>query len=295
MDQLLALQLAEASNFAYTFDDALLVGWETPTFTKINDDRREATSYVAVLPRSDKTIVAFQGTITTSAHLEQSILDWLKNFRAVLRPSLGVPGLVHAGFANQLELVWDKIKAALLGRETLPVYLTGHSQGAGVALLATKALQMAGYPVAATYTFAAPRAGDGTFADSFTTPVFRFEHGDDIVPHAPVRLREFDAAFAKSRSLVEKLKSWMWAGDALKKLAQHSKLLEALLETDSEDAGRYRSVGVLCYAGLDHALRVVVDADDEKELNDERRRHLFLAGKRKVTDHTMQGYLDMVQ
>jgi hypothetical protein len=294
MDHLIALQLAEASNFAYTFDETLLVGWDTPTFTKINDDRHEATSYVAVLPRSDKTIVAFQGTITTSTHLEQSILDWLKNFRAVLRPSPGIPGLVHAGFANQLELVWDKIKTALQGRETLPIYVTGHSQGAGVALLATKALQAAGFPVAATYTFAAPRAGDGTFADSFTTPVFRFEHGDDIVPHVPVRLREFDAAFAKSRSFVEKWKAWMWTGDALKKLAKHSRLLEALLETDSDDAGRYRSVGVLCYAGMDHALRVILNADDESELNEERRRHLFLAGDHRFTDHFMQAYLDML-
>jgi hypothetical protein len=37
--------------------------------------------------------------------------------------------------------------------------------------------------VAATYTFAAPFPGDGMFASSVRTPVFRMEVGDDIVPH----------------------------------------------------------------------------------------------------------------
>ncbi len=296
MDHLLAQQLAAASNFSYTFDDTLLTGWDPPlTFTSINDDRAEATSYVAVLPRADKTIVAFQGTITSFAQTEQSILDWIKNFRAALRQSLNIPGLVHDGFANQLELVWDKLQAALVGRETLPIYVTGHSQGGGVALLATKALQAAGFPVAATYTFAAPRSGDGSFADSFTTPVFRFEHGDDIVPHVPVRLGELDAAFASARTFFDRLKSWVWTRDALRKLAKNSRLLEALIDTDRGDAGRYRSVGVLCYATSDQALRVVLDPDDEKELNHERRRSLFLSHETKFTDHFMQGYLDMVQ
>ena len=90
MDHLLAHRLAVASNFAYTFDDVLLKDWEAPTtFVKINDDLPHATSYLAVLPRTDCTIVAFQGTITTSAHIEQSILDWLKNFRAERGPQHG--------------------------------------------------------------------------------------------------------------------------------------------------------------------------------------------------------------
>lgn len=53
------------------------------------------------------------------------------------------------------------------------------------AALATRAFAAAGFNVAATYTFAAPRSGTIAYANSITTPVFRIEYGDDLVPHLP--------------------------------------------------------------------------------------------------------------
>ena len=53
------------------------------------------------------------------------------------------------------------------------------------ATLATAAFVRAGFKVAATYTFAAPRSGDLKFKESIQTPFFRIEYGNDIVPHLP--------------------------------------------------------------------------------------------------------------
>ncbi|WP_306423197.1 hypothetical protein [Desulforhabdus sp. TSK] len=137
--------------------------------------------------------------------------DWTQNFEAVPVPfaltskQLGeghprdvdkdnLGGEVHQGFLDELAAVQDQVVAELLkrGDRSLPVYVTGHSQGGAEAALATRALLAGGFNVVSTYTFAAPRPGNLEFTKSIPAdvPVHRIECGDDIVPHLPPTLIE---------------------------------------------------------------------------------------------------------
>ncbi|AAU90766.1 lipase family protein [Methylococcus capsulatus str. Bath] len=165
------------------------------------------TSVACVFRYPDKNVVAYMGTKTefdNAVNAKDSIEDWLNNFRAAPVPfKLGkehlgldkeveLPGRVHAGFLSELKAVQAKVIDVLSknGGKDKPLYLTGHSQGGAEATLATVALLAGGFKVAATYTFAAPRAGDRTFADAVPAefPFHRIEFGDDIVPHVPPTL-----------------------------------------------------------------------------------------------------------
>ena len=129
---------------------------------------------------------------------------------------------MHKGFANQLHLIYPKLMTELKKEPAKPIYITGHSQGGAVAAIATKAFVNDGLPVAATYTFAAPRSGDATYASSITTAVHRLEFGDDIVPHVPMRT------------------SWPWWMDAaVQKANVDPKVKQALLRLaqDQRNAG----------------------------------------------------------
>src|SRR5438270_389043 len=78
------------------------------------DDNTPATSFATLFPFDDCRVLAFQGTITRgladiSKYDFDSLLDWLQNFRAALVPgkrrSFEVRGLIHAGFADQLDWI----------------------------------------------------------------------------------------------------------------------------------------------------------------------------------------------
>ena len=65
----------------------------------------------------------------------------------------------------------------------LPLFITGHSLGGALALLATKlvASNMNG----ACYTFGAPRIGNYEFFRFIKTPVYRIVNSSDVVPRVP--------------------------------------------------------------------------------------------------------------
>jgi hypothetical protein len=110
-------------------------------------------------------------------------------------------GLIHSGFKRSLDSVWTLIAATLDrwkgGGRTL--WITGHSLGGGLALLATAYLRFpldpaatVPKPVAGLYTFGQPRAGNSAFCNpcdaDFGDLYFRFVNDEDIVPRVPPRL-----------------------------------------------------------------------------------------------------------
>ena len=161
--------------------------------------------------------------------------------------ALGLPGLLHEGFVGQLELIWDAVLAELNDQLTPLLYVTGHSQGGAVAALATKALELAGIAVAGTYTFAAPRPADTDFAQSVTTPVFRFEFGDDIVPHVPFHAISLG-------SFQDRINAQLLA---------HVPDLADLVRTAAEG---FEAVGPLIYRRPGTELQEDIDADNEAAL-----------------------------
>lgn len=116
----------------------------------------------------------------------------------------GKSGRVHNGFRRQFESLWNAapdcgvpegIRAKLAAyRPGKPLYVTGHSLGGALATLALAQTFVEGDlpPVAAVYTYGAPKIGDRLFAElvgdrsvASKTPVYRFVHVNDIVPATP--------------------------------------------------------------------------------------------------------------
>lgn len=133
-------------------------------------------------------IVAFRGTEPINAS------DWLTDVnyhQCELLPS--VPGRVHQGFANALEEVREPMLnavAELSSSGLAQMFITGHSLGGALAVLAASVLQSQGTQrIAAVYTFGQPRVGDSRFSMAFDAKLgnvtFRYVNDRDIVPHLP--------------------------------------------------------------------------------------------------------------
>lgn len=156
------------------------------------------TSMAVVLEFDEQRIVAFPGTLTefglhspAQAKLK-SLSDWWQNarFDQVLDSRFGMRGRVHRGMYHELCEVAAFVEKLLVefAEESgdKPLILTGHSQGGGIAQLASVAFPLVGFPIAETYTFASPRVGDSEFASQVDRErLHRLEFGSDIVPHLP--------------------------------------------------------------------------------------------------------------
>lgn len=146
----------------------------------------------------DGVVVAFRGTPKVPDPSDPStwlpfLLGWWTNAKGLLR---GVPaerisrqyrGLIHAGFAEleqDLRPRWDRLLSSrsLRGRD---VWLTGHSQGGALAVLAAGSLLEKDVNLSGTVTFGAPRVGNGEFAMYYGPTVDRYEYQCDIVPLLP--------------------------------------------------------------------------------------------------------------
>lgn len=207
------------------------------------------TSFAALLEFPTFWALVFQGTVTDRAAIPQSVLDWMANFHAggLAAPEV-VSGLVHKGFLSQYQLLHGELKQILTANNWSgkPLYLCGHSQGGALAqlTLGTALRQAWNVPILAAYTFAAPRVGDAIFTSSLTRSVFRFEFGDDPVPHLPPDERILRGLGVNEVTL--------------------ALLRSALGQT------RYVSPGTLYYSGDDAQLAAAVVGLAEATLNEER-------------------------
>jgi pimeloyl-ACP methyl ester carboxylesterase len=167
-------------------------------FRYFNNRGRDTQAFMF---RSDRFIVlAFRGS--------QEIRDWSTNFNTRLRrftlykagavaPSQ-YQGRVHTGFF----LGWNSIEQSVLaqierwrqqslqqGKAFPPLFITGHSLGGALAMMAAASLSENGVNVAGLYTFGQPRVGDWTFTRQLNArlqgKIFRFVNNNDIVPHIP--------------------------------------------------------------------------------------------------------------
>ncbi|MDI9246928.1 lipase family protein [Marinobacter sp. CHS3-4] len=120
-------------------------------------------------------VLAFRGT-------QPSIIDVATDLKANL---VQAPdgGQIHAGFLGAFEQVKTRIQVTLDKHAGVPLYLTGHSLGGALAMVATRYL--GSDSTGATYTFGCPRVADDAFYRDIKTPVYRVVNGADAVARVP--------------------------------------------------------------------------------------------------------------
>jgi triacylglycerol lipase len=130
--------------------------------------------------REDMLVLSFRGTQPSR------IADLKTDLDAFM---VNVPGQtqeqakVHRGFLTAFNSIKDPVNAILEANSDLPVYVTGHSLGGALALVATR--YIANQSLGACYTFGGPRVCNEAFAHQIFTPVYRVVNGSDAVPAVP--------------------------------------------------------------------------------------------------------------
>ena len=98
-----------------------------------------------------------------------------------------VRGRAHSGFVKLLGSVWRNILAAFfdVAAHDKTLWITGHSLGGSLAVLAAQRLASEGFDPHMVVTFGAPRVLDTVAAAAFPTPLYRFVNNEDAVPNIP--------------------------------------------------------------------------------------------------------------
>ena len=139
---------------------------------------RDATC--AFLARNSRfAVLAFRGT---TADFRNILTDIKIRF---YRDKSGAK--LSTGFSEAYALVQEDIAAAVDALEpNLPLYITGHSLGGALAVIASTRI----HPwdrIASCYTYGCPRVGNGEFANQlWKVPIYRQVHSSDIVPRVPL-------------------------------------------------------------------------------------------------------------
>ena len=209
-----AVVLAELAKAAYgEYNEAKTAaaacGLTAFEWIDLTEQFQDVYGFVAGGP--EYVVIAFRGTDPkdwknwmTDLQATAARFDWLFQGAAEV-------GEVHAGFGHALFDAWAKIESALnkvmpkvpAGSDPAQVanatertlWLTGHSLGAALAVLAGAAFSMwtdqAKRQVNGIYTFGQPRIGlyrfCGNYDHQLHTRTFRFVNKKDLVPRIPFR------------------------------------------------------------------------------------------------------------
>ncbi|MBX3443515.1 MAG: lipase family protein [Planctomyces sp.] len=156
---------------------------------------------VYVATSADAIVCVFRGSESPSSL--DGFKDWLltnaRNFLALPEgragtdfAAAGVGARFHRGFLDALEEVWRPFFTAVddaFSKQERPVFVTGHSLGGALALVAAWRLQRQMIPVHQVYTFGAPMIGNAAAAEAFALEfpgrIFRYVDELDLVPLLP--------------------------------------------------------------------------------------------------------------
>ena len=159
-------------------------GFELASGKPIHEPSTDTQAFVTIRRETDGTgfaVLCFRGT--------QQVRDWVTNINAATQPILdpngkgGIIGNMHKGFYDAYKSIEESIADCLKGTEDLPLYITGHSLGGALAVVAT--WYQSSQRLAACYTFGAPKVGDDQLQGRFKTPIYRIVNAADPVPFLP--------------------------------------------------------------------------------------------------------------
>ena len=98
-----------------------------------------------------------------------------------------VQGRAHSGLVKLLEGIWQRLLAGFFDVEAheKTLWLTGHSLGGSLAILAAQRLANEGFDPHMVVTFGTPRVLDKEAAAAYPTRLYRFVNNEDAVPSIP--------------------------------------------------------------------------------------------------------------
>jgi triacylglycerol lipase len=128
----------------------------------------------------EEYVLAFRGTEP------DEISDVLSDLKAWPAGAM-THGLVHTGFKDEVDKLWDDIVPHHAKHSEKKFYVTGHSLGAAMATLATSRFEEF-CTVTQLTTFGSPRVGTRKFVKNIETPHYRFVNNNDIVCRVPLAL-----------------------------------------------------------------------------------------------------------
>jgi hypothetical protein len=191
---------------------------------------------VYVAQNNSSIIVSFRGSQapTTLDGLKDWLLTNANNYLVLPEGQIGtdfaaagVGARYHRGFMEALHEIWEPLlksvnKAVEAGDR--PLWVTGHSLGGALALLAAWRLQRNFVTVHAVITFGAPMVGNDTaarvFEQEFAGKIFRYVNLEDPVPLLPsVSLVANSYSHCQSEVALSAVQAAISALDALKQSA----------------------------------------------------------------------------
>lgn len=191
---------------------------------------------------------------------------------------------VHSGFWKAFSEVKDELENILADDELkdLPLYITGHSLGGALAIVATYALESD--HVAACYTFGGPRVGNMHFGRRIKPPIYRVVNAADIVARLPpgpiidvltvvMRALPIVPYLDKIADFLERFRGYRHYGDM--------RYLTAASQEDS-DGGPPQFSNLIVHSNPAQILRWFWVA----------RRYLATRGKAAAGDHNITTYTD---
>jgi hypothetical protein len=165
------------------------------------------TAYLIQSPSGKTAVLAFRGTDPGN------IITILTDTQVMLQPFFDAH--VHSGFHASVEVIWDDVDTALrkaragihlddddqdvpLPNKLEALYVTGHSLGGAMAVLAAARLSRPDYAkllppdvLRGVYTYGQPMVGNEKFAafcqERFGDRLFRHVFHNDVVPQVPPR------------------------------------------------------------------------------------------------------------
>jgi pimeloyl-ACP methyl ester carboxylesterase len=195
-----ALFLAEACNLAYFDDPEGAEGFQS----QLGLEARlisVSNTQVYVSQNENVVVVAFRGSQapTTLDGLKDWLLTNANNYLILPEGQIGtdfaaagVGARFHRGFLEALNQIWDPLLtevSRLLEATDRPLWVTGHSLGGALALMAAWRLQRNFIKVHEVVTFGAPMVGNNAaaraFEQEFAGKIYRYVNLEDPVPLLP--------------------------------------------------------------------------------------------------------------
>lgn len=154
-------------------------------------DNHNTSTNLIVMSNSHTIIVIFRGS-ETKGGFKNTKKDWLRTDAKCKMYKVDAfnNSYVHKGFWNSYTSIEDTLVKTLYQHQhkNKKIFITGHSLGGALSILAVANLYQYDIKPFGVYTFANPRVGTTYFADFYNTlniPTYRYVNENDLVPMLP--------------------------------------------------------------------------------------------------------------